>query len=312
MGLDELRQKITFRKIIGFFSAVAIIGVVVLFQLIVADFSIDAFRSPDFYIRIAYRVVLIVLVYHCIINLLYDKQLRSQRVQDARTKYIAAVKMKDITFKDFLKEYNYNLKTEAWTNKIDKKINKINRKLESGRNVEKYTSKVLYLEKLKSPEYIEKNWAYLNCKWTQVYTGDFSVEDAYSNSEKRARSQFNADVAKMSLRRISMYVFWSLVLGLVVVNMAFDGVKTAAFWFNMLVDIVLVLMRAADAGFQLPILIDCNFTDVYLYKVDVMQQYVEWCATNNITESKAYKVLSYIQDVEVEKNTEPEIKEDKE
>ena len=90
----------------------------------------------------------------------------------------------------------------------------------------------------------------------------------------------------------------------------FDGVKTAAFWFNMIIDILLVITRAADAGFQLPVIIDGNFTNVYLYKVEVLQQYVEWIAANNITESKAHKVLSYIQDVEVEKNTKPEIKEE--
>ena len=302
--MEELRNKLTFRKIIGFFTALAIISVVVLFQLIIANFSLDAFKQPDFYIRIAYRVVLIILVYHCVINLLYDRQLKSKRVQDARTKYIAAVKMKDITFKDFLKEYNYNLKAEAWINKIDGKINKISRKLESGRFVASRTKKIEYLETLKTPEYIQKNWAYLNCNWTQIYTGDFSVEDAIGGNEKRTRSQFNLDVTKMSLKKISTYILCSLCLGLVVVNMAFDGVKTVEFWFNMIVDILLVITRAADAGFNLPVLIDYNFTNIYLYKVDVMQQYVEWCSVNNITESKAHRVLSYIQEVEVEKKGE--------
>ena len=253
--MEELRQKLTFRRIIGFFSAVAIIGVVILFQLIVANFSIDAFKEPDFYIRIAYRVVLIILTYHCIINLLYDRQIKSERVQNARKKYIAAVKMKDITFKDFLKEYNYNLKAESWINKIDQKINKINRKLEAGKNVEKNSQRIQYLESLKTPEYIQKNWSYLNCKWKPVYTGDFTVEDAIGCSDKRTRSEFNMDVTKMSLKKISMYIFGSLLLGLVAVNLAFDGVKTVDFWFNMLVDIMLVITRSADAGFQLPILV---------------------------------------------------------
>ena len=303
--MDELRQKLTFRRVIGFLMSFAIIGVVVLFQLIIADFSVDAFKQPDFYIRIIYRVILIILTYQCVVNLLYDKQVRSDRVQNARTKYIAAVKMKDISFKDFLKEYNYKLKAEAWINKIDLKINKINRKLETGKgNIQKLSDRVKYLESLKTPEYIEKNWSYLNCKWKQVYTGDFTVEDAIGSNERRTRSEFNVDVAKMSLKKISGYILGSLVLGLVVVNLAFDGAKTAEFWFNMIADILLVITRSADAGFNLPVLIDYNFTNVYLYKVDVMQQYVEWCAENKITESKAHKVLSYIEDVEVEKNTE--------
>ena len=85
------------------------------------------------------------------------------------------------------------------------------------------------------------------------------------------------------------------------VNLAFDGVKTASFWFNMILDIILVIMRATDAGLQTPILIDYNFTNVYLYKVEVMEMYIQWCESKNLEESKAHRVLSYIEEVEVEK-----------
>lgn len=300
--MENLREKLTFRKITGFMMAVLIISLVVLFQLIITDFSLNSFKEPDFYIRIFYRIILIILVYHSVINLLYDRQINSKRVQDARKKYIASVKMKDLSFKDFLKEYNYSLKAEAWIDKIDRKINRINRKMENGKNVEKYTKKVQNLEKLKTPEYIANNWSYLNCKWKQVFLGDFTVEDAISNHEKRTRSEFNKDVTKFSARKISKYMLTSLALGLVAVNLAFDGMHSVEFWFNMIADIILVVMRATDAGLNVPILIDYNFTNVYLYKVEVMEQYVQWCSTHKISESKAHKVLSYIQEVEVEKN----------
>lgn len=302
--METLREKLTFRKVTGFMMAGLIIALVVLFQLILADFSIDAFKQPDFYIRIAYRILLIILVYQSVVNLLYDRQLNSKRVQDARKKYIAAVKMKDISFKDFLKEYNYTLKAEAWMDKIDKKINKLNRKMENGKNVAKYSKRVEYLESLKTPEYIAKNWAYLSCSWKQVFVGDFTIEDAISNHEKRTRSEFNKDVFVFSARKISVYLLMSLALGLVAVNIAIDGVHSAEFWFNMIADVILVVMRATDAGLNVPTLIDYNFTNVYLYKVEVMEQYVEWCSTHQIKESKAHKVLSYIQEVEVEKNEE--------
>lgn len=298
--METLRSKLTFRRVSGFMMAVAIIGIVVLFQLIIADFSLNAFTEPDFYIRIAYRVILIILVYNAVINLLYDKCMASKKVQDARTKYIAAVKMKDISFKDFLKDYNFNLKAEAWIDKIDRKINKISRRLEEGKNVERYSKRIENLEKLKTPEYIAKNWSYLNCKWKRVYIGDFTLEDAISNHEKRTRSEFNSDVFKFSSKKISSYLMMSLALGLVAVNLAFDGVKSPDFWFNVCCDAILVIMRATDAGLQVPALIDYNFTNVYLYKVEVMEQYVEWCSTHQIKESKAHKVLSYIQSIEVE------------
>lgn len=296
----NLREKLTFRRITGFMMAGLIVALVILFQLILADFSIDALKQPDFYVRIIYRVILIILVYQCVVNLLYDRQINSKRVQDARTKYIAAVKMKDISFKDFLKEYNYQLKAEAWINKIDRKINRYNRKMENGNNVAKYTKKVEYLESLKTPEYIERNWSYLSCRWKQVFVGDFTVEDAISGHEKRTRSEFNSDVAKYSAKKIVKYLFSALILGMIAVNLAFDGVKSVEFWFNMIADILLVVLRATDAGLQVPALIDYNFTNVYLYKVEVIEQYVEWCVKNKIEESKAHKVLNYIQEVEVE------------
>lgn len=304
--IEELRSKITFRRITGFLMALAIVALVAIFQLIVADFSLDAFKEPNFYIRIAYRVVLIILVYQSVVNLLYDKHIRSQKVLDARTKYIAAVKMKDISFKDFLKEYNYSLKAEAWINKIDNKINRINRKMENGKNVEKYTQRVEYLESLKTPEYIADNWPYLNCRWKQVFAGDFTVEDSFSNNERRTRSEFNADVAKYSAKKVFKYIFTAIILGMIAVNLAFDGVKSIEFWFNMVMDIILVIMRATDAGLQVPLLIDYNFTNVYLYKVEVMESYIEWCSTHQIKESKAHKVLAYIQEVEVDAKKEEE------
>ena len=299
--LENLQSKLTFRRLSGLLLSFAIISIVVLFQLVMADFSIDAFKSPDFYIRVLYRVVLIILVYQAVINLLYDRCMASPKVQDARAKYKAAVKLKDVSFNSFLKEYNYNLKAEAWIDKIDRKLNRINRKMEAGKNVKRYSKKIEYLESLKTPEYIEKNWSYLNCKWKQVFIGDFTIEDSITNNEKRARSEFGKDVIKYSSKKVSGYLFASLVLGLVVVNLAFDGVKTASFWFNMILDIILVIMRATDAGLQTPILIDYNFTNVYLYKVEVMEMYIQWCESNNLEESKAHRVLSYIEEVEVEK-----------
>lgn len=307
--MQNLKSKITFRQISGFMMSIVVLALVGLFQLILADFSLDSFKEPDFYIRIIYRVILIILVYNAVINILFDRYIKLDKIQNARKKYIASVKMKDISFDAFLEEYNYKLKANAWISKINKEINKLNRKMENGRRIEKRSKKIKYLETLKTPEYIKQNWAYLNCKWHQLFISDFSVEDAFSNNEVKARSTFNTDVAKWSTKKAAQYIFISLLLGLVVVNMAFDGVKTVEFWFNMLVDLLLVILRATDAGLQLPELIDTNFTNVYLYKVDVMQQYVEWISENNITESKAHKVLSYIQEVEVDKANEKEDKE---
>lgn len=304
--MDELRQKITFRKVVGCLMSMAIIAFVVIFQLIIADFNLNAFKEPDFYIRIVYRLLLIFLTYQAVVNLLFDRQLNAQKVKDARTKYIAAVKIKDISFKDFLEEFNRNLKKEAWIDKINRKINKITRKLEEGKKVEANTKKIAQLEILKTDEYIEANWHYLSCKWSPVFVGDFSIEDSISNNCKRTRSEFNKDLSRLSFRKMATYFLCSLALGMVAINLSFDPANTVEFWFNMIADILIVIMRAGEAGLQVPSLIDYNFTNVYLYKVDILSQYVEWCERNKLNESKAHKILDYIEENEVKK----EIKEE--
>ena len=305
---DELRQKLTFRRLAGMMLAMCVIGIVCLFQLITTGFSFNALLSWDFYLRLLYRIALIFLVYQATINMLYDRELAADRVQNARTKYISIVKLKDTSLKDFLVVYNHNLKAEAWCDKIDKQINKYNRRMANGRNVKRYTAKVEELEKLKEQAYIDKYWEALPVKWNRVFYGDFSIEDSLAAYNKRSRSEFDRDVGKYSRKKAASYIFTAMILGVIVVNFAFNNIATAAFWFNLLADIVLIVLRVADAGIQCPILIDMNYTNVYLYKTDIMAEYLAWQEENKIENSKAFKILNYIQQVEDQKKAEEELK----
>lgn len=305
---DDLRQKLTFRRISGIMLAFCVIGIVCLFQLITTGFSLNALYSWDFYLRLIYRVALIFLVYQATINMLYDREIAAERVHNARNKYCSIVKLKDISLKEFLKVYNYNLKAEAWCDKIDRQINKYNRRMANGRFVKKYTAKVEELEKLKEDEYIKKYWDALPVKWNRVFYGDFSLEDSLAAYNKRARSEFDKDVSKYSRKKAGTYIFTAIILGMIVVNFAFDGISTAAFWFNLLADVILVILRMIDAGIQCPILIDANYTNVYLYKTDIMAEYLAWQEEMKIENSKAFKILQYIQALEDQKKAEEELK----
>lgn len=304
--INDLRRKLTFRRLSGIMLGICVIGLVCLFQLISTGFSLQALLTWDFYLRLIYRITLIFLVYQSVTNILYDKEIMADRVQNARTKYISIVKLKDISLKDFLKIYNHNLKADAWCDKIDNKINKYNRRMANGRNVIKYTKKVDDLEKLKEREYIDKYWAALPVKWNRVFYGDFSVEDSLAAYNKRARSEFDRDVGKYSKKQAGSYILSAMILGIIVVNFAFNNIGTAAFWFNLLADIILVIMRAADAGLQVPVLIDMNYTNVYLYKTDIMAEYLAWQEENGIENSKAFKILQYIQQLEDQKKIDAE------
>lgn len=301
---DDLREKLTFRRISGIMLSFCVIGVVCLFQLITTGFSFNVLLTWDFYLRLLYRIALIFLVYQAVINMLYDRELASTRVQDARTKYISIVKLKDVSLKDFLKVYNHNLKAEAWCDKIDKQINKYNRRMANGKFVRRYSKKVEELETLKNEEYINKYWDALPVKWNQVFYGDFSIEDSSAPYSRRARSEFDRDVSKYSRRKAGSYIFTAMIFGVIVVNFAFNNISTAAFWFNLLADIVLVILRMVDAGIQCPILIDANYTNVYNYKTDIMSEYLAWQEENHIENSKAFKILQYIQQVEDQKKAE--------
>ena len=299
--MEKIKSTFTFRKLTGILTFIAILGIVCLFQIVQAGFSVDVFQDPDFYIRLVYRALLIPLVFFAVTNTRYDSYLRRDKVVKAKERYKKAVKMKDVSFQDFLDYYNRNTKIEAWKLKIDTKINKLSRKLEKGHFIKRRTKKLEYLKSLKEDDYIKENFDYLNCKWTKLYTGDFTLEDSIAGSQRKVRSTFNSDMAKNSLKKMSSYFLMALALGIVSTNFALDTVQTSAFWFNMCVDISIVIKRAIDAELQMDSNIDENFTNIYIYKTEVMQEYSQWCITHNIEESKAHKILDVIEQNNQEK-----------
>ena len=295
--MQDLKQKITLRKVTAISMYMIILALIGLFQAVVLGFDFSIYSQFDFYFRIAYRIILIILTFTSTINFLFDKTYNAEKVQSARRKYLTVVKMKDISFKDFLDEYNDQLKRDAWINKINKKINKLERKMENGRRLKKLGQRRDYLKTLITEEYINEHFNYLNVAYSKVYLSDFSAEDAYGNNDLvKTRSNFNGAMAKFSTKKIGQYILITFLTGSVVYNVAFE--TGLAFWLNICIDLALVITRVADAAINTPILVDLEYTQVYLTKTEIMNKYINWCSERNIGESKAHKVLTYIENTE--------------
>lgn len=298
---QKITQRLTVRKITAVFMYMIILALIGLFQAVVLGFDFSIYTQFDFYFRIGYRVILIILTFTSTINFLFDRTYNSEKVQAARQKYLSVVKMKDVSFKDFLDEYNVQLKKDAWINKINKEINKIERKMEHGKRLESLMKKREYYKSLITDEYINEHFDFLDVRYTKVYVSDFSAEDAYGNDDLvKTRSDFNGAMAKFNMRKIGQYILLTFLTGSVIYNVAFE--TGLSFWLNICIDLALVVTRIADAAINTPILVDLEYTQVYLSKTDIMNKYINWCSERKITESKAHKVLSYIESTEGDNN----------
>ena len=301
--IEKIRSKFTMKKIIAGFLYILILALVGLFQAISMDFDFSIYLSPDYWFRIIYRIILITLSYIATINAAFDSLFNGKKVQTARKKYLEIVKMKDITFKDFLIEYNRNSKINSWKNKVNKKIFKIEKKLESGRKLEKRRKEIDELKFLLTDEYINENFDYLDAKYYKVYDSDFTEEDSVgSGSNIKTRSNFSGSVAKFGTKKLGSYVLIAILSGSVIYNLAINpGIN---FWINLITDLLLVLMRVGDAAYNAPVLMDQEYTNVYINKTSIMKEYVNWCSEKKIEESKAHKVISYIEKTENDKKGE--------
>lgn len=301
--LEKLRNKFTMRKLISIVLYVLILALVGLFQAISMNFDFSIYLSADYWFRIVYRIILISLSYIATINASFDYLFNSQKVQTARKKYLEIVKMKDITFKEFLEGYNRRSKIEAWKNTVNKKIYKLEQKIEHKKNKEKIFNKINDLKATITDEYIENNFEYLDVKYYKVFDSDFTEEDSVGSiSQIKTRSNFSGSVARFGTKKLGSYILIAVLSGSIIYNLTFNpGIN---FWINLVTDLLLVIMRIADALYHAPILMDDEYTNVYIAKTTIMKEYINWCNEKEITESKAHKVISYIEETEKEKEKE--------
>lgn len=292
--IEKLREVFTIKKIISIVLYIAVIALVGLFQAVAMDFDFSVYKTADFWWRIFYRVILITLTYIAVVNFLYDKLLLSDKVTSARTKYLDVVKMKDTSFKEFLEYYNRKTKKNAWINKIHKKLYKLEDKMVNGARTKSRVKKYEHLKSLITDEYIDEHFDFLDVKYTRVYESDFNSEDCIGSGDKiKTRSNFNGAVAKFSTKKIGLYIMIAVITGSVIYNASVNtGVP---FWINLATDLILVLLRTGDGAFQAPVIIDQEYTAVYITKTTIMKEYIDWCVQNNIVESKSHKVISYIE-----------------
>ena len=283
--------------------ALLLIAATGLFQFIKTGLSVEIFKHPEFYIIIAYRVIIIILTYNAVINITFDKFFRSERVQNARNQYMNLLKIKDIHFKDFIKVYNHKLKKEIWKQNVDEEIQKLNRKIEKGKDPELSQKEIENLEKKKDETFMEAHWSTLPVKWSPIYDGDFIGDDTIvSLKDRKTHSDYNKTVAKFASKKIGRYLISSAAMGMIVVNWYFNGFTNAMFWLNLVCDIGIIVWRSAQAASDNEKIIDLEYTNVYNYKSDILKEYIIWIEENHIEESNAHKVIAYLDKLKEEKD----------
>ena len=299
MDNDKFKNTIsnltTPRKITSYTTAFLLLVIIGVFQFISLGCDVSKLLEPNFYLTLAYRCLLVFMAYYIANNLVYDKCINSEEIKNAFYKFKELNKLKDSNFSEFLELYNNKLKKEAFRDKINNKIIKLENRLARIKNkkrIRKITDKISEKKKLLTDAYIDANIDFIRVKYYHVLESDFISTELLENTDKhKTRTDYNTVLFKSIIKKVLPYIMTSLVLGMTITNSL--NKPTNEVIINLLSDLVIICMRTIQGLYDAQKIIDSAYLTPYTNKVEILKEYINWNAGNPA--SKASKILNYLE-----------------
>lgn len=305
MTKNELKNTIsnltTPRKITSYTTAFLLLIIIGVFQFVSLGCDFSKLIEANFYLTLGYRFLILFLAYYIANNLVYDKCLNSEQIKEAFFKFKELNKLKDSNFAEFLDGYNKKLKKEAWRNKVNLDILKIENKILrsiSKKKSEKLYKKIAEKKKLLTDEYINENIDFLKVKHYQVLESDFIASEIIDSSNKyKTRTDYNRLVFKSVIKKLLPFLCISLVLGVSITNSLEKPALEVI--INLISDLIIICLRLIQGFYDAQSIVDSAYLVPYSNKINILREYIEWNAGN--PESKSSKILKYIEGQKEEK-----------
>ena len=302
MDNDKFKNTIsnltTPRKITSYTTAILLLVIIGTFQFISLGCDVSKLLEPNFYLTLAYRCVLVFMAYYIANNLVYDKCINSEQIKNAFYKFKELNKLKDSNFPEFLKLYNEKLKKEAFRDKINNEIIKLQNKIGKSKNkrrIQRLNSAIYEKKKLLTDEYIDANIDFIRVKYYHVLESDFVSTELLENTERhKTRTDYNTVLFKSIIKKVLPYIMTSLVLGMTITNSLNN--PTSEVIINLVSDLVIICMRTIQGLYDAQKIIDSAYLIPYTNKVEILKEYLNWNSNNPA--SKASKILNYIEQEE--------------
>lgn len=257
-------------------SSVAIVGI----QIVSMGFDFTKLSSWQFWVKTASLTACIFLLFRAVINARFDKTASRKNVLEAKENYNSLNKDKGLDLKEFLQEFNLQTKINAYVGKINKRINRLERKkikTYSAKKKMSLTAKINVLKEEIKPDRIKEIIDIIHVKYYMVWYDDFeNVERVGGNGTYNTRGyqSYNKAFNKASFNKIWAYILCSAIMAVSV--WTFGDTTTVTIIANILSSSIMIVTRVLTAYIQADRIYDSTITASYVCKTDILKQYYVW------------------------------------
>lgn len=257
-------------------SAMAIVGI----QVVTMGFDFTKLTSWQFWVRTLALTACIFLLFRAVVNARFDKTAARQNVLDVMDEYNSLNKDKDLDMKEYLEEFNLNTKIGVYVGKINKRINRLERKKIKTYSTKKkmsLTAKINILKEEIKPERIKEIIDIIRVKYYMVFYDDFqNVERVGGNGRilTRGNQAYSKSFNKASFNKIWAYILCSAILALSI--WSFGDTSTITIIANVLSSLIMIVTRILTAFVEADRIYDSTITASYVCKIDILKSYFKW------------------------------------
>ena len=257
-------------------SAMAIVGI----QVVTMGFDFTKLTSWQFWVRTLALTACIFLLFRAVVNARFDKTAARQNVLDVMDEYNSLNKDKDLDMKEYLEEFNLNTKIGVYVGKINKRINRLERKKIKTYSAKKkmaLTAKINILKEEIKPERIKEIIDIIRVKYYMVFYDDFqNVERVGGNGRilTRGNQAYSKSFNKASFNKIWAYILCSAILALSI--WSFGDTSTITIIANVLSSLIMIVTRILTAFVEADRIYDSTITASYVCKIDILKSYFKW------------------------------------
>ena len=257
-------------------SAMAIIGI----QVVSMGFDFSKLTSWQFWVRTLALTACIFLLFRAVVNARYENTANRKEVIDKKEEYSSLSKRKDLDLKDYLVEFNLQTKINAYVGKINKRINRLERKRIKTYNAKKkitLRNKIDVLKNEITPYRIKEVIDIIHVKYYMVFYDDFeNIEKVGGNGAilTRGYQAYNNSFNKASFNKIWAYILCSAILALSI--WSFGDTSTITIIANVLSSLIMIVTRILTAFIEADRIYDSTITASYVCKIDILKQYFKW------------------------------------
>ena len=257
-------------------SSMAIIGI----QIVTMGFDFSKLSSWQFWVRTAALTACIFLLFRAVVNARFDKTSARDNVIKVKDEYESLSNDKDLDLKDYLEEFNLETKIKNYVSKINKRINRLERKkikTYSYKKKEALTVKINVLKQEITKERIKEIIDIVHVKYYMVFYDDFeNIEKVGGNGAilTRGYQAYNKSFNKASFNKIWAYILCSAILALSI--WTFGDTSTITIIANVLSSSIMIVTRVLTAFIEADRIYDSTITASYVCKIDILKQYYKW------------------------------------